>query len=328
MTQLPIPLYALVLTGERRPTRTGRYYWSMMIKTQVGDFLSVMWDAPEDAATNPKVPHSNDIIQITSYQNHLAEHNNICIDNFARIVRTDLPEEAKCIVDFPKASPEELADALGIIQNKDLWKNKEHYKFTMDCLQEADFEKFKICPAAERVHHNYQGGLVVHTSEVLELCHSIYTVSKKRYPFTSPDVLYTSAVLHDIGKIRTYSINDVGIARSDITEKTIGHIYYSMSLTERVYDRYKSTIKQSFINEVLHCIAAHHGNPEYGSIKKVQSGEAGILSRADYISSRNGMMESVLKESARTKQIPPEEYKLYGEMYFVSDAMREYLKTT
>lgn len=326
----PEPLYALVLSGEKRTTRSGKYYWTTNLKTMVGEFPGMMWDAAEDAEKSPKYPHAGDIIQVMSYTNNMAEHNNIIIGDFARLTRNDLPEDARVICDFPKASKEEMAKAIAIIQDKTPWKYQIHYDFTMECLQEVDWEKFQICPAAEKVHHNFQGGLLVHTAEVLELSRAIMKSSNHstpRYDFVDSDVVATSAILHDAGKVNTYSISEFGVAKSEVNERTVGHIFYSMALVDRVSYKYKDRIKKSFFHEVLHCIAAHHGSPEYGSLKKVQSIEAGIVSHADYLSSRNGMMESTLREAIRTKQAPPDEYRIYGDWYFTSNAMKEYIQT-
>jgi 23S rRNA maturation-related 3'-5' exoribonuclease YhaM len=86
-----------------------------------------------------------------------------------------------------------------------------------------------------------------------------------------------------------------------------------------------SFVTQYWVDEVLHLIASHHGLPEYGSVKPVQSIEAGILSRADYISSRNGMIETVLKDSIKSQQPLQESFRVYGDSYFASSGMKKYV---
>jgi len=181
----------------------------------------------------------------------------------------------------------------------------------------------RACPAATHIHHQYHGGLLVHTAEVLEMCRAVVESSRRRYPFINQDVVYSSAILHDIGKAYTYSINEMGAAESLLTEKTIGHLFYGMHLVQNAGDA--SPDNKEFVDEVLHCIATHHGLPEYGSLKVVQSIEAGILSRVDYISSRNGMVDSVLKDSLKANQPLQESFKIYGDPYFASIGMKEFV---
>jgi len=76
----------------------------------------------------------------------------------------------------------------------------------------------------------------------------------------------------------------------------------------------------------LHCIASHHGEHQYGSIKPCLSIESGILSKMDYISSRNGKVQSKLKSIANSKQTMRDQLDIYGDKYFASIAMKKYVE--
>lgn len=321
----PIPLYALVLEEEIRKSKNESFFWQVILKTKIGNIKAFMWNATSDAATNHKFPHKGDIIEVFSFEDNLADRGNIIISAFQRIDKSELPKDSQAILEFEKASNEDIEEALSIIMDDSIWEDKSNYDFTMRCLADLDREKLIACPAAVKVHHNYYGGLVIHTSEVLNYSHAIANLSKKRYDFLSRDVLYASSILHDIGKVFTYYINDFGIAQTLKTEYTIGHLYYGMSLVERVHKETRHN--EDFVNEVLHCIASHHGSPEFGSIKEVQSIEAGILSRMDYISSRNGIVESVLNENIKSGIPLQDNFKIYKENYFASMGMNKYVKT-
>ena len=139
-------------------------------------------------------------------------------------------------------------------------------------------------------------------------------------------MLFAAAILHDIGKLFTYSFNDIGTTHQLITEKIIGHLYFGMHLVQNVADEGKVPVDQDFVNELMHCISAHHGTVEWGSIKEPQSLEAGIISRLDYLSSRNGMMEKVLRESIQSGQPLQAEFKIYGDNYFASSGIKKYME--
>jgi 23S rRNA maturation-related 3'-5' exoribonuclease YhaM len=323
--ELPNPLFALVIDQEKRQTKNGdRFFWQNILKTTVGNIKCFMWNAPPDAEVNPRYPHEGDIIEATDYQDQTEERNSIVLKSFKRYAKEELPDDQKSIMEFEKASDEDMKWALNLIGDSSFWNDKKHHKFTMSCLAEIPKELLRACPAATHVHHHYAGGLIIHLAEVLELCRSTAETCVRRYPFINRDVLYASAILHDVGKCRTYYVNDLGTAKQLPTEKTIGHLFYGMHLVELVANKTKS-IDWLFVNEILHCIASHHGLPEYGSLKVVQSLESGILSRMDYISSRNGMVEYVLDKAIKSGQHLEDNFTIYGDSYFSSIGMQEYI---
>ena len=126
-----------------------------------------------------------------------------------------------------------------------------------------------------------------------------------------------------MGKARTYIFNEVGTAESLINERIIGHMHYGMDLVEKTFLEMPE-VGQEFIDEVLHCIAAHHGRIEWGSYKEIQSVEAHILSSADHISSRFGMLEKKIKESIESGGIPEKEFRIYGDSFFINSGIKEY----
>lgn len=322
---LPSPLYGLVIEHEKRLSKNGKPYWVVSLRTKSGNVKAYIWNAPSGAEVDPRFPYTGDLIEVTDLVDQMAERSSIIINMFLRKTKESLPDDHKSIVEFEKATDEDIQYALDLIADSSFWDDSNHHRFVMGCLSKLDKEKLRSCPAATKIHHPYHGGLIIHTAEVLELCKSIVECSR-RYTFINKDVLYASAILHDIGKVETYSINEIGAAQSKVTEQIIGHLFYSMHLVQVAID--KKQIDPEFGNEVLHCIASHHGLPEYGSLKVVQSIEAGILSRADYLSSRNGIIEKVLKESIKTGQHLQESFQVYGDTYFYSTGMKHYTGDT
>lgn len=320
---LPVPLYGFTIEQEKRKTKKGdRFFWQITLKTVVGNIKCFMWNAGPNAETDPAFPHTGDIIEVTDFEDQIAERGTVIISSFRRMTSEELPDDAKSIMEFPRASDEDIKWAMSLIVDNSFWDDKAHHRLVAACLKALDRDKLRACPAATHVHHQYHGGLLVHTAEVLELARSVAETCCRRYPFINKDVIYAGAILHDIGKVETYSISEFGVAESLTTEKTIGHLFYGMYLVQKVGNEIGAD--KSFVDEVLHCIASHHGLPEWGSLKVVQSIEAGILSRVDYISSRNGMVESVLKEAVKSNQPPKDSFQIYGDPYFYTKGMRKF----
>jgi len=322
---LPRPLYAVVTEESLRPTRTGeRYFLMQTLKTNVGNLKSMMWNANKNSLTDPAFPHKGDIIQIDDLQDQLETYKSIVINHFKRIDKDSLPENEKTICEFPKANPDQLKKALSVLGDKTLYEDSKSYEFVVKCFSKLDKNLLKACPAASKVHHSIAGGLIIHTAEVIILAKKIYETCVADYPFVSNDVLMAGAALHDIGKVKTYYIDDLGMPEQAATEKTLGHMYYGIELAQVTGAELNMNV--NFVNEVCHCIAAHHGKTEFGSMKPIQSQEALILHCADLISSRNGMIDNKLQNVIKANSTLPETFAIYSDPYFASTAMQNFIK--
>ena len=115
--------------------------------------------------------------------------------------------------------------------------------------------KIKVSPAAKLMHHNYVGGLMVHTLECLKYAEHNMDISD--YKFNRDNIL-GACILHDIGKIFEYTIN---------TET--GLIDYDESFRKEwlTHSQYGFTISMANgFKEIAKMIAAHHGRADWGAI--------------------------------------------------------------
>lgn len=135
---------------------------------------------------------------------------------------------------------------------------------------------------ATKHHHNYKGGLVNHTYEVLMYALGI----AKQFPEADLSILVISALWHDFAKIYDYETNTEGQPQNAQYKAQIHHIHGSaieFAIKATQYD-----VDQEVINKVVHCILSHHGRPEWGSAIVPQTLEATILHFADYLSMAYG----------------------------------------
>jgi len=126
--------------------------------------------------------------------------------------------------------------------------------FLLDYFKENE-EKIKVAPAAKAMHHNYLGGLLVHTAECLNLADAnLKQFSAK----IDTDKVYAACIMHDIGKIFEYTINtESGLIDYDenFRKEWITHSQYGFSIC----------MLQGF-KEVAKMIAAHHARSDWGAI--------------------------------------------------------------
>lgn len=124
---------------------------------------------------------------------------------------------------------------------------------TMFFMEHKD--KIKIMPAAKVMHHNYVGGLMVHTLECLKYAEMNMDLSE--YKFNRDNIL-AACILHDIGKIFEYTIDlESGIIDYDenFRKEWISHSQYGFSIC----------MTEGF-KEIAKMIAAHHGRSDWGAI--------------------------------------------------------------
>lgn len=163
--------------------------------------------------------------------------------------------------------------------------------------------EFATAPGGATRHHIHEGGLAEHTMEVLHEC----WMQSEGLSEWSKDILYTAAVFHDVGKIHEYTIvQKLGppvncgakVLRAILPEtevkktefaRLVGHLSWSwmffiqsVSSTHRHYMH--RVFDELFIEQVSHCMLAHHGRRAWGSPVEPETREAFILHHADMLS--------------------------------------------
>ncbi len=161
-------------------------------------------------------------------------------------------------------------------------------------VEDKDFMAiFTKSSAAKSVHHNFIGGLMEHTLSVACLCDFF----AKHYPILNRDLLITSALLHDVGKVRELS----AFPTNDYTDdgNFLGHIYMGC---EMIAEKLLSMPDFPLVlaSELKHCILAHHGEYEYGSPKKPELAEAVALNFADNTDAKMETLKALFASTTET----------------------------
>ncbi len=187
------------------------------------------------------------------------------LEDYIRTSSNDKEE----LIDYIISTIKEVED----VELKDLLKS-----FFCD----GEFTKeFYIAPAAKIHHHNYVGGLLDHTVEVLKISKTLTEL----FPQLDKDLLYTAALLHDIGKMRAYDYDNVSIKMSE-EGQLLNHLYLSGKMVEEKLIDVK--ISEDLSNQLLHVILSHHGELKngWGSVVDPKTPEAIALHYADLLDAR------------------------------------------
>jgi putative nucleotidyltransferase with HDIG domain len=128
------------------------------------------------------------------------------------------------------------------------------HDFVSNLFKEHENE-FKFMPAAKLMHHNYIGGLLVHTVE----CCDFAELNMDKFAYRlNRDNIFAACLLHDFGKIFEYTVDmETGLIdyAPDFREEWVSHSQYGFCIC-----------MNAGFKKVAKMIAAHHGRAEWGAI--------------------------------------------------------------
>jgi putative nucleotidyltransferase with HDIG domain len=138
--------------------------------------------------------------------------------------------------------------------------------------------RFFELPAAVYHHHAYPGGLLEHTIQVLEIVMQLKTNIQSEITTLNQDLLIAGSILHDIGKLNCYDIQNGRIGVTPLYGLQ-DHIVNGIAIVSK-------EIKSKYINEIIHIIASHHRLKDWGSPIEPKIAEAWLIYYADDLSSK------------------------------------------
>lgn len=144
------------------------------------------------------------------------------------------------------------------------------------------------CPNEAHSHHAYNGGLALHTQEVIE------TAMGANQWDHDDTVLVVAGLFHDVGKIWDYEKTGYPSEGSPMWHKTthhkmVRHVSRSFSEFVKHHSLFPNHgLSPEQIENIEHCILSHHGRREWGSPVEPVTPEALLLHQADYFSAHFG----------------------------------------
>ncbi|MDR3354067.1 MAG: HD domain-containing protein [Synergistaceae bacterium] len=141
---------------------------------------------------------------------------------------------------------------------------------------------FSIAPAAVSNHHAYAHGLLEHTLTVTDSARGIAGIYRDVYPSIDIDIVTAGALLHDLGKIDSYSMSpmpEITLAGAVLDHIAIGYSMFSVLAGE-------AGLPEGIRIHLGHIILSHHGQKEFGSPVLPSTPEALVVSMADELDFR------------------------------------------
>lgn len=272
---------ALVRKKECKVKKNGEEYYNLVLCDKSGSITAKVW-----------VPRYASGIEVGC----IAWVNNASVSEYNDELQVTINEVLECVTD---ADPMEFCTAskydregmwnallayVDAVEN--VWCKKLLKSFTDD---ESFKRKFCAHGAGESVHGAYVGGLLEHTLGVTRLSSFVCKV----YPWLNRDLIVTSSILHDVGKLNELS----PFPENSYTEqgRYVGHVVGSAC---KVIDACNGI--EGFPVDVRlkleHCILAHHGKLEFGSPKLPVIPEALVISTMDNLEAKLNIFANTAKQ--------------------------------
>ena len=233
-----------VVTFSIGDTKSGTKMGKLQLKDpETGELLNcIMWEEALNRMDS-KLFRCGNILRIVS--GSFNEKFNNCLINSLELIK-----EAKTGLD--ENQREEVYSRLVEYINK--IKDEKLRAFVLGIYSENK-EQLLVSPAAKLMHHNYIGGLIVHTLECLKYADVNMDAFFQR---VSRDDVYAACLLHDIGKIFEYTVDlESGLIDydEDFRKEWISHSQYGFSIC-----------MNAGFKRVARMIAAHHARSDWGAI--------------------------------------------------------------
>ena len=233
-----------VVTFAIGDTKSGSKMGKLQLKDpDTGEFLNcILWEEALNRM-DAKLFRCGNLLRIVS-GSYNEKYNNCLVQSL------ELKKEAKMGLDEKEQQQEYSALVSYINKIQD-----EHIRNFVAEIYEKNKDKILVMPAAKLMHHNYVGGLMVHTLECVKYAETNLDMFFQKL---NKDEVFAACLLHDIGKIFEYTIDtESGLIDYDenFRKEWVSHSQYGFSIC-----------MMSGFKRIARMIAAHHGRADWGAI--------------------------------------------------------------
>ena len=233
-----------VVTFSIGDTKSGTKMGKLQLKDpKTNEFLNcILWEEALNRMDSKLFRCGNQLRIVSGSFN---EKYNNCLVNALELIK-----EAK--TGLEPAEREEVYKELEAYINK---ISDEKLKEFVAGIYAENKEKILVAPGAKLMHHNYIGGLMVHTLECLQYAEVNIEAFFQR---VNKDEVYAACLLHDIGKNFEYTIDlESGLIDydEDFRKEWITHSQYGFTIC-----------MTAGFKRIAKMIAAHHARTDWGAI--------------------------------------------------------------
>lgn len=166
--------------------------------------------------------------------------------------------------------------------------------------------RFQRAAAARHNHHAHRGGLLRHTGQMMRSADFVCMA----YPVLNRDLLLAGVLFHDCGKLWEMCPPEAGFEiPRELRGELLGHISIGVEVVNSLWrklplEEWKSLqpASEEVRLHLLHLIASHHGELQFGSPVEPKTPEAIALNMVDNLDAK---LEMLSMAYARQPEIAP-----------------------
>ena len=256
------------------------------LKLELGDrsgrIDAIVWDNLDQSYDKAQV---GEIVKVKGWVTTYKEMRQLKVDKIRKAKNKEID-----LVDFLPAAERDFNLLYDDFKNIVQTIKNSYLRRLLELLMEDSslMEKFKRAPGGKLWHHARLGGLLEHTLKVVSICEK----AAEMYDLVDRDVLITGALVHDIGKVNSYSAGGF----FDYTDegRFLGHIVSGDELIDRKIQKI-ADFPQDLALKLKHLILSHQGQLELASPVVPQTVEAIILHYADELDAQTDAFSRIIK---------------------------------
>jgi len=268
----------LLADKQLRANRNAALYLLVELRDRTGAISARMWNVTEDA-----VAHVNpgDFVAVKAkvqlYQGALQ----MIVSHIQPV-----PGERLDPSDFVRQTTRDVGQLWSRLRELLQSIDDPPLRMLVDCILIDDdlAAALRACPAGVKAHHAYQGGLLEHVVNMLEIAHRIVGLLAG----VDRNLLMAGILLHDIGKTRELNF-DNGCTYTD-EGQLLGHLVIAVEMLSQKIAEVEKLSGEPFPVETTlrlkHLILSHHGTYEFGSPKLPMTPEAIALHHIDNLDAK------------------------------------------
>lgn len=290
-----------IFGGRNGETRNGNPYTFLEVGDKTDTFTLKVWDSSEQVqrAIYDNIGdyiHVNDALASYNDRREITAKNVEIISAGVASIYTQVKIEPANYIKTAPLSMQELYDELKY--NVESLLNPDVYAIVNHLITKY-YDAYMHSPAGAKIHHNYVGGLLYHSMNMVRSARALTDVYKKVMPdMIDESVLIGGIIIHDIGKIKEYMVT-----KDAIEVTTMGSLFGHISIGQgMIYEACQELAididTNPKVQALIHVVLAHHGNLEWGSPVKPQTVEAHLVHHIDMIDAR---MDTIRTELLRVE---------------------------
>ena len=278
----------------KKETKDGKPFWEVMLADAEAKMTLRAWsDAPAFAACEQLA--ARDFLAVTGEFTHSSGFG---LDARRWTCRPLTDAEREALLAGPPAQREKQAADFALIEES-VASVGDPRLLGLARLFLAEYgARFRRSAAARGNHHARRGGLVEHVAQMMRAALALASA----YPALNRDLLITGVLFHDSGKLWENALPADGFAMPfDERGELLGHITIGIELVNTLWRKLLAAPEASAWADLqpagedvrlhlLHLLAAHHGELQFGSPVVPKTPEAWALHYVDNLDAKFEML--------------------------------------